>query len=263
MWMKLALAVLLVLVVGFGWLGWHVSTVYRGFVASTNIGDPLYPRETLERYGEELVTALKNRDVDVAIVSRSGQPREKLPEGVMFTHSAFFLRNGDSYDVYNLYHGEENRLVSRLETDRPADFLKLLQEPDSGILIPTRDAQASLRTYIESEAYGAVHQPAYSLISNPYDARFQNCNEFYLDTLAAWAWSTTDRAEIKARLAETGVATELKASPIRRYIGPLVDERLIMDDHDGPILTTTAASLRQFLEQRDALSDAVLVEFSG
>ena len=261
LWLKIALAAGLVLFIGFGWLGWHVSTVYRGFVASTNLGDPLYPRETLERYGQQLIDELLSREVELAIVSRSGQPRDKLPNGVSFTHSAFFLRSGEGYDVYNLYHNEDDRLVSRLESDTPADFLRLLREPDSGILIPTPDAQASLKAYIRSPDYGLVHQRAYSLISNPYDLRFQNCNEFYLDTLAAWAWNTTDRAEIKARLRPLAIATELKASPVRRYVGPLVDERLIMDDHDGPILTTTYGSLRDFLDSEGVLADSYTLVF--
>jgi len=250
-------------VIGFGWLGWHVSTVYRGFVASTNLGEPLYPRETLERYGTQLVDELLTKDVEFAIVSRSGQPREKLPEGVMFTHSAFFLRNDTgSYDVYNLYHNEDNRLISRLETDRPADFLRLLREPDSGIIIPTPQAQSSLAAYIQSSIYGAVHNPAYSLISNPYDPRFQNCNEFYLDTLAAWAWDTTDATQIKEGLAKTGGAVELKTSPIRRYIGPIVDERLLMDDHDGAILTATNRTLAGFLQSVGALNESYTFTFT-
>lgn len=249
------------LAVGFGWLGWHVSTVYRGFVASTDLGDPLYPRETLERYGDQLVAELRSKDVQLAIVSRAGQPRRKLPDGVMFTHSAFFLRSGEGYDVYNLYHGEEDRLTSRLETDGPADFLRLLREPDSGIIIPTPEAQAGLAAYLRSPGYGAVHQPAYSLISNPYDERFQNCNEFYLDTLAAWAWGTTHRAEIKRRLRDSVGAQKLAASPIRRYIGPLVDERLIMADHDGDILTTTSRTLAKFLASEGMLAETYTLAF--
>lgn len=254
-----ALLALLIAVFGFGW---HIKTVYSGFVASTDQGEPLFPRATLERYGNQILEDLSARNVQVAIISRSGQNREKLPEGVMFTHSAFFRRNaGGTYDVYNLYHGEENRLRSSLVTDTPADFLRLLKEHDAGILIPTEEAQAALYDFLESPEYRAVHQSDYSLISNPFDLRWQNCNEFMLYALAAMFWETTDREALKQKLEDTITPTELPASILRRHIGPKIDERLIMDDHDKTILTTTFSTLTQLVEKEGYLSETYILEF--
>ena len=79
--------------------GWHLRDVYLGFNASTDAGDAFFPRDTLENYGEQILDELKRKDVKFAVISRAGQAREKLPEGVMFTHSAFFRRNAASdYD---------------------------------------------------------------------------------------------------------------------------------------------------------------------
>ena len=170
--MKFKLKYLIPLIIGlliavFGY-GWHIKSVYSGFVASTDNGDALFPRETLEAYGQQILDELTQKDVKLAIVSRAGQTREKLPKGVMFTHSAFFRRNDTGgYDVYNLYHGEENRLRSSLVTDTPADFLRLLQEKDSGLLIPDKASKDLLYTFLESPNYPLVHQADYSLISNP------------------------------------------------------------------------------------------------
>jgi len=252
---------LLIAVFGFGW---HIKTVYSGFVASTDQGDPLFARETLERYGNQILGDLSAKDVQVAIISRSGQKRENLPEGVMFTHSAFFRRNtAGGYNVYNLYHGEENRLKSTLVTDTPADFLRLLKEKDAGILIPAKAAQAELYDFLESPEYSAVHQPDYSLISNPFDLRWQNCNEFMLYALAAMIWDTTDTQTLMGSLEKTITPAELKASIIRRHIGPKIDERLIMDDHDGKILTTTFGTLAQLLEKEERLQDNYVLKFTG
>lgn len=253
---KIALALVALLFISSSAFGWHIHTVYRGFVASTSSGEPTYSQKIRESFGAQITENLKSKDVRFAIISRSGQKRSKLPDGVMFTHSAFWLVNDNGgYDVWNLYHGEDNRLISSLVTDTPADFLRLTQEADVGILIPKLGAQDALIKYLNSPDYGAVHQINYSLISNPFDSRYQNCNEFMLDTLAAFFWDTKISAEIKTRLQGQLKPTQLKTSWIRRYIGPKVDERLIMADHDGAIFTTTRQTLGQFLDSENALAE--------
>jgi hypothetical protein len=252
---KIILAILFGLFIVSSVFGWHIHTVYRQVTASTNVGPALFEAETLDKYGKTITAELRKNSVKAAIVSRSGQPRSKLPEGVLFTHSAFFLYQPETqnYAVYNLYHGEEDRLVSSLVADTPADFLRLLRERDAGFIIPDAATQDQLYAYITSPIYGAVHQVNYSLISNPYDPRMQNCNEFMLDTLAAMVWETTDSLAIKARFKDTLRPAQLKASFIRRHIGPLVDERLVMEDHDDKIWTTTSQTLANFLKDEGRL----------
>ncbi len=253
---KIAWAALLIIFISVSVFGWRLSTVYRGFVASTDSGEPTYSETVREDFGRQITQNLKDKVVKIAIVSRAGQAREKLPEGILFTHSAFWVANDTGgYDVWNLYHGEENRLISSLVVDSPADFLRLTQEPDVGILIPTLAAQDRIVTYLKSPKYGAVHQVKYSLISNPLDARFQNCNEFMLDTLAALFWETETTSEIKARLKTDLTPAVIKTSWARRTIGPKVDERLIMDDQDEIIITATRATLSGFLDSQSALAE--------
>ena len=255
------IAALLIAVFGYGW---HIRTVYSGYVASTDSGDALFPRETLEDYGQQILDELSSKDVKLAIVSRAGQTRDKLPDGVKFTHSAFFRRNAaGGYDVYNLYHGEENRLRSTLVTDTPADFLRLLQERDSGILIPDAATQDQLYDRLEAPEYHAVHQADYSLISNPLDLRWQNCNELMLYAIASVIWDTTDRTALRDNLSETITPTELKVSPIRRHFGPMIDERLIMDDHEEKVLTTTFGTLTQLFEATGRLDESYVLAFEG
>jgi len=251
--------VLLIAVFGYGW---HIRTVYAGYTASTDSGDALYPPETLADYGQQIQDELNRKDVKLAIISRAGQTRDKLPEGVMFTHSAFFRRNTDGgYDVYNLYHGEENRLRSTLVTDTSADFLRLLQERDAGILIPDAATQDLLYDFLESPKYSAVHQPDYSLISNPLDLRWQNCNELMLYAIAAAIWDTTDRAILRDKLAETITPTELKVSPLRRHFGPMIDERLLLDDQGEKVLTTTFGTLTELFEATGRLNESYVLAF--
>lgn len=259
---KLLIAAALALLIAIFGYGWHIRTVYAGYVASTDSGDALFPEQTLQSYGQQIQDELNRKNVKLAVISRAGQTRDKLPEGVMFTHSAFFRRNADGrYDVYNLYHGEENRLRSSLVTDTSADFLRLLQERDSGILIPDARTQDLLYDFLETPNYAAVHQADYSLISNPLDLRWQNCNELMLYAIAAAIWNTTDRSVLRDKLAATITPTELKVSPLRRHFGPLIDERLILEDHGEKVLTTTFGTLTQLFEKTDRLEESYVLEF--
>ena len=259
---KLASALIAALLIAVFGYGWHIRTVYNGYVASTDSGDPLFPRETLEDYGQQILDELTRKDVQLAIVSRAGQIRDKLPKGVMFTHSAFFRRNASGgYDVYNLYHGEENRLRSSLVTDTPADFLRLLRERDAGILIPHADMQNKLFDFLESAEYAKVHQADYSLISNPLDLRWQNCNELMLYAVAAVIWNTIDREVLRQHLSATITPTELKVSLLRRHYGPMIDERLILDDHGDKVQTTTFGTLTQLFEATERLDESYVLAF--
>ncbi|MCF6274262.1 MAG: DUF2145 domain-containing protein [Robiginitomaculum sp.] len=247
------------LVVGIIAFGQYLNLEYRTVIASTQKGDALFSKQVLDEYGAQIIAHLNASNVEMAIVSRSGQPRKKLPEGISFTHSAFWLRNGDSYDVYNLYHGEDNRLISSLVTDTAADFLRLTREHDVGIILPKPSVQIALADHIKSVNYARVHQVNYSLISNPLDTRFQNCNEFMLDVLAAFAWGEYDADAIKFRLATSFKPTEIKAGFIRRNIAPFIDERLVMADHGKQIFTTTRLDLQEFLESENMLDIAYVL----
>lgn len=268
-WLKITVTILVVLTVIAGFLFWHLKVVYQSWVASTSQGEVLFERDLLETYGDQIIADLIGKDVKLAIVSRAGQPRKQLPSGIEYTHSAFWIydpshddegKKKPVYAVYNLYHNEDNRLISRLETDAAADFLKLTREHDVGIIIPDTATQTMLIDYIQSPRYETMHQPAYSLISNPLDLRFQNCNEFMLDAMAAAFLETQDRVRVKDSFQNTLETAAINASFIRRTLGPRIDERLIMADQNRVIKTTTRRTLAKFLESTGRLEDAYVLE---
>ena len=254
-----ATVLLIIAVLGFGW---HLKGIYEGYVASTDRGAALYSAEVLEDYGKQITRDLKAKNVEVAILSRAGQPRKNLPKGVDYTHSAFFVRQtGGDYYVFNLYHEQENRLRSYLKTDRAPHFLRLLQEPDAGIIIPDKKTQTELKAFIGSPAYTAMHTKNYSLISNPFDLRWQNCNEFMLYALGGFLWDTTDKTVVKEHLRKTIKPTPLSVSPVRRFYGPKIDERLILADHGKTIMTTTSSDLAELLSAEGRLVESYRLTF--
>jgi hypothetical protein len=236
------------------------------------------PGQTTRFTADEIVNFAKQVEVDlaaqgarVAIVFRSGRSREDLPEGISYTHGAFWVyqtitladgRQVPGYAVYNLYVGDgDQSRTSSLVQDFPVDFVAGSAVEDVAIIIPTPEMQRRILTIMGSDTYAALHNPNYSLISNPHDLRFQNCNEFMLDVVAAAAWETTDREQIKANLREHFTPTRVRISAFERMFGPVVDERVRTEDHRGRrIATTTYESMAAFMTANTLASRAYVLQ---
>ncbi len=216
--------------------------------------------EEARAFSKEIEQALAARGAVVALVFRAGRPREDLPEGFSYTHGAFWVyqparlpdgREVKGYTVHNLFSGDGESLPatkSKLVLGFPFDFAAGSHEDDVAIIVPTRAVQQRLYGVIASPAYAALHVEDYSLVSNPADARYQNCNEFLLDVLAAAVWETADYAQIKANLAASFTPSRVNAGTLKRLFAPLVDARLRTGDHDGPVETVTFESLAAFMQ---------------
>jgi len=235
--------------------GDEVAAVEAGFLPAADAAE----------FSKQIERELAERGARVAIVFRSGRPRDRLPDGVRYTHGAFWVyttfqttagERVNGYAVYNLYVSGEDPSVSYLQQDLPIDFTRPMQVGQAGVIVPTLGVQARIREVMASPDYEALHQPAYSLISNPHDPRFQNCNEFMLDVVAAGLWRTADRAQLKSNLAAHFQPAELRTGFLQRLFAPMVDSRLKTEDHGAQIRTTTFRSMGAFMEA-NGYADAV------
>jgi hypothetical protein len=215
--------------------------------------------------------ALAERGARVALVFRSGRPRDEMPDGLAYTHGAFWVhrtvatedgRTLSGYAVYNLYHGDGVALPkskSHLVQDWPLDFVRGSHADDVGVIVPTPEMQRRLLAVIDSPAYGGLHNPSYSIVANPWAGRHQNCNTFLLDVVSAAAWETADRRQIAANL-----RTHFRPSPVKtgvfvRVFAPLVDDRVKTDDQSGPIQTASYESLRDFMLEHKLATQALVL----
>lgn len=258
---------------------WRAGIVAAGLVLAA--GEPAQAGESAEggaaflepeeagQFSKQIEQELAARGAVVAMVFRSGRARADLPDGVAYTHGAFWVyqaarlpdgREVKGYVVHNLFSGDgESRPVtqSALVEDFPFDFAAGSHEDDVAVIVPTREVQRRLLAVIASPDYAALHVPDYSLLSNPADARFQNCNEFLLDVLAAAVWETADYRQIKANLSAAFEPTRIEAGGLKRALAPMADARLRTGDHDGPVRTATFESLSQFMQDH-GYADAIL-----
>lgn len=212
---------------------------------------------------------LASRGVYAALVFRAGRPREDLPEGLRYTHGAFWVYGpidmvggGTTYGyaVYSLYHGFFDKTRSRLAQDWPLDFVRGAASDEVGIIIPTPQMQVRILDVIASDTYEALHQPAYSALSNPGDPRFQNAEEFLLDVVASAAWLRTDRAQIKSNLRAYFAPALVEMNGFERLMADWFDPRIDLDDQPGPVRIATFATIADFMLAFDLASDVVEID---
>jgi hypothetical protein len=91
--------------------------------------------EQAAAFSKQVERDLADKGARLAIVFRTGETRDMLPDGISYTHGAFWtfapisLDDGrviNGYAVYNLYHGDGKTLAmdkSYLHQDFPIDFV--------------------------------------------------------------------------------------------------------------------------------------------
>lgn len=200
---------------------------------------------------------LAARGAYVALVFRSGRQRDAMPDGIRYTHGAFWVyapvetEDGETiygYAVFNLYHEDEDTRRSYLYQDWPLDFTRGDVVGEVGVVVPSPEMQRRILEVMASDDYEALHQPDYSLISNPADPRYQNCTEFMLDVVAAAAWETSDRERLKVNLDAYFEPAEVQLDFFQRTFGPMFDARVRLEDHDSAIETATFSGIAQFMD---------------
>lgn len=223
-------------------------------------------------FSKQIEAELAQRGAYVAMVFRTGRERSELPEGIRYTHGAFWVytpiptQGGGTqygYAVYNLYHELDPVTVSNLYQDWPLDFTRGDTLGQVGVIIPNAEMQQRIIDVIASPYFEALHQPDYSLLSNPADERYQNCNEFMLDVVSSAIWQTASREQIKVNLDAYFSASRVNLNVFQRWVGPLIDQRLRLDDHYGEIRTATFASIADFMLAFDLAEETQIFEIDA
>jgi hypothetical protein len=232
---------------------------------------PHLDAEQAAAFSKQIEHDLAAKGARLAIVFRTGEPRETLPEGISYTHGGFWAyvpisteNSGiiHGYAIYNLYHGDGKTLAvdkSYLHQDFPFDFASASGVDDVGVIIPTPEMQRRILTIMDSPVYRQLHIEDYSLVSNPLDAKYQNCNEFMLDIIASAAWNTTDMAQIKANLKQHFKPTVVKTSALERMFAPMMHDEIKTDDQGSKIVTATYDSMAAFMKDNGLLQTAYVL----
>ncbi len=127
------------------------SIAYAG--SSQTGGEIYFEPEEVIKFAKKVEKILASKGTRVAIIARVGRPRNKLPEGINFTHTAFAVysqittANGSKipgYAIYNFYQKNDKPEKSHLVQDYPVDFFAGVQVLEAGIIIPSPELQKRL-----------------------------------------------------------------------------------------------------------------------
>ena len=227
---------------------------------SNQATDPVHSTDKVARFALDVQTELARQGAHVAIVGRVGRDRETLPEGIDYTHVAYWVysrmvrADGSTYKgyrVYNLYQQGDDGRTSRLIQDSPEDFFAGAYELDAGIIVPDKRLQKKLLDVIASPAYAQLHNPSYSVLANPRTQRFQNCTEHTLDVLIASLYDTSSKAVIKANIAAHFEPQPVEIGGMKRLLAPAAAPALTTVDHGSSVATATFGSIARFMHEHD------------
>lgn len=230
---------------------------------SSTSGEPLLEPTRVASFARQVERALANTGARVAIIGRAGRPANQLPDGVRYTHVAFAVYSSISkqdgttqpgYAIYNLYQQADNPDKSMLVQDYPYEFFAPVATLTAGIIVPVPEVQKRLLQTITSDVYGSLHNPKYSVISNPYNNKTQNCTEFTLNVLQAAIYETKDMSYVKSVTRDHFTAKKLATNPFKLLAAAAFLEAFTMTDHPGPVETTTFGSIENYLSSFNLVS---------
>ena len=229
-------------------------------------------QDRMLRFAAIVRDALDASGEAVALVSRTGMDLRRL--GIRFTHSGVSLRDGGDvrWAVRQLYYAcDEGR--PRLYDQGVAGFLFNTDEPATGhvsiVLLPAGPATQLLRAALDKPLALRLLAARYSANAYPFSTRYQNCNQWVMELLAAAWGELADGDDLRERaqvwLAASGYApppVDLDSHWLKFAVAlmPLVH----LDDHpdadrDGlSFRLSLPSALEAFV--RDRLPDARRLE---
>lgn len=216
----------------------------------------------------DVTRALDEANAHVAIVARVG--RDLSRHGLRYSHVALAWRDHPR-GAWTMVE-ELNRCGSAdsaLFDDGLGDFfLDDMFAYEAAIVVPSPEGQRRIGALLAAHAGGRLHEPRYNLVAYPWSTRYQNSNQWVLETIAA-AWSdrpVQDRAQAQAWLRNEGFRpATIHLTPIERLGSELTRANVAFDDHPldrrmaGQIDVVTAESVLDFVRRIDPGASALVV----
>ncbi|WP_090435363.1 DUF2145 domain-containing protein [Duganella sp. CF458] len=198
----------------------------------------------------------------VAIIARAGQDLSKY--GLRYSHVGLAWRDHPAgrWVVVQLLN-DCGTAHSALYNDGLGNFfLSGLHQYTSQLILPSPDVQQRLAQVLASRTPQRLHEPKYSMLSYAWSTRYQNSNQWVLETLAA-ASAAPGRVETRAEAQKWLNDAGFRPSGIDIGLGSRVGARLFranvaFDDHPtGPRIrghfdTITVDEIENFVRSHDS-----------
>jgi len=210
--------------------------------------------------------ALDASAAEVVLLARAGQDLRRY--GLRWSHVGLAYRDAGRWLVlHKLNHCGQAR--GDLYRQGLAEFfLDDLFEYQAAFVPLAAPLQQALLPVLRDNARAAMlHEPAYSMVAYPWAQRYQQSNQWAVETLAIAALGRpVDRQEAQAWLMVAGYRpTPLQLGPLVRLGARMTAANVAFDDHPNHkrfsdrIETTTADSVLDWLSVSPQLAGAMMV----
>ena len=218
---------------------------------------------------EHTAARLDQSGASVVVLARAGQNLSEY--GIRYSHLGFAYRESvGGRPVWRVVHKLNQCGTARATLYRQGlgeFFLDDLWQYEAAIVVLTPEAQAHLLAALADNASIArLDTPDYSMVAYPWSQRYQQSNQWAIETLAMTeepAAVTRERAQAWLRLHGYEPAT-LHLSAFKRLGARVMSANVAFDDHPNEkrfadrIETVTVDSVFRWLE-RDGLGGPVVV----
>ena len=200
--------------------------------------------------------ALDATGADVVVLARAGQDLRKYR--LRYSHLGFAYRDGGTWRVVHKLNHCGSARADLFRQGLGEFFLDDLFEYQAGYAVPSADVQAHLLPLLRDNAGATrLHTPAYNMLAYPWATRYQQSNQWALETLAsAQDPSATSRQRAQDWLQAQGYEpTVLNIGALTRLGARATAANVAFDDHPNAkrfsdrIETVTVDSVFAWLER--------------
>lgn len=230
---------------------------------------PLRPETAMRALDLALRTAraLDASGADVVLVARVGQDLSR--HGLRYSHAGWAVREspGAPWRVVHKLNACGTSSAALYRQGLAEFFLDDLHAYEAGLAVPTPAVQVALKpVLLDNTRSAALHHAPYSMLAYPWAVRYQQSNQWALETLALAmepAVATREQAQGWLRL-KGYTPTTVRVSAVTRLGARMTRANVEFDDHPderryaGRIDTVSVESIHEFL-LRAGLAGPVMV----
>ncbi|CAD5371675.1 conserved exported hypothetical protein [Rubrivivax sp. A210] len=205
---------------------------------------------------ERAARALDASGADVVVLARAGQDLSKYR--LRWSHLGLAYRDQGQWRVLHKLNQCGSARAELWRQGLGEFFLDDLHEYRAAYALPTPAVQAGLRALLaDNRRIAALHTGAYNMVAYPWAQKYQQSNQWAIETLA-WsqepAAATRERAQAWLRF-KGYEPTVLRISPLVRLGARMTAAHIAFDDHPDDkrysdrIETVTVDSVFDWLER--------------
>ncbi|MEP6739622.1 MAG: DUF2145 domain-containing protein [Caldimonas sp.] len=185
---------------------------------------------------EHTAARLEQSGASVVVLARAGQDLSEY--GLRYSHLGFAYREGEGKNaVWRVVHKLNQCGSARASLYRQGlgeFFLDDLWQYEAAVVVLSPEAQAHLRPALaDNTLIATLDTPAYSMVAYPWSQRYQQSNQWAIETLAMAEdpdASTRERAQAWLRL-KGYEPTTLRLSAFKRLGARIATANVAFDDH--------------------------------